>query len=69
MIKGSIAGNESGKYQLQLENGASFSLEKEFLPPALQAVGRRFHLLFSGEAASCVSPEDARTLLNDLLGA
>ncbi|OGY93144.1 MAG: hypothetical protein A3H70_05760 [Candidatus Komeilibacteria bacterium RIFCSPLOWO2_02_FULL_48_11] len=69
MINGEIIKAAGEVYQVKLENGQSFDLERNYLPPALRAPGKTFQLLFSNGNEAVVSQEDARALLNDLLGA
>lgn len=68
MINGEIANAVGGVYKVKLENGQSFDLEKDYLPPALRETGKTFQLLFSNGGEATVNQEDARALLNHLLG-
>lgn len=68
MINGEIAKAVGEVYEVKLANGQSFDLEKNYLPPALRAPGKTFQLLFSDGNEAVVSQEDARALLNHLLG-
>lgn len=69
MINGEITKAVGEVYQVKLENGQSFDLERDYLPPVLRQTGKTFQLLFSNGNEAVVSQEDARALLNDLLGA
>ena len=68
MISGKMSGAGQGWYQIKLENGQSFKLEEKYLPVSLRSREGGINLVFGSHDGPAGGPEEARALLNYLLG-